>query len=425
MKREGHEVSVARDGEAGAGRRSAPAARPGAARRDDAEEDPASRSAGGARRRGAGRREDPMLTAKGRDTDIAKGLALGADAYMTKPFSTKELAERCAAAGSAAMKIDKLEIMPPPWRRLMRRSRAGRWRWADLRDARWAEREALVAMLRRAWRSSWMVGLPSLAAWWRCGCFREASSSGWPRPPGAGRGRTSPAARRRSPGEGRAFRGQRKDARAGRRAGSTNAASAPSCATTWRPGARGQRAASSRSATNRLAALMAELTQSVVVCNLDGRILLYNNRARTQFRRCRARPASAGGAELIGLGARSTRCSSAPSSPMRWRSSSACARRGPPSAQFVTTHARRPVAARADGAGARDRRRARRGGRGVGLRADAREHHARLRDESERDRCCTASPKAAAPSLGNLQAAVELLELAGHRRRRCASASTA
>ena len=35
-----------------------------------------------------------MLTAKGRETDIAKGLALGADAYVTKPFSTRELAER-------------------------------------------------------------------------------------------------------------------------------------------------------------------------------------------------------------------------------------------------------------------------------------------------------------------------------------------
>ncbi|MDR0775479.1 MAG: response regulator [Azonexus sp.] len=32
-----------------------------------------------------------MLSAKGRDTEIAKGLAIGADAYMTKPFSTKEL----------------------------------------------------------------------------------------------------------------------------------------------------------------------------------------------------------------------------------------------------------------------------------------------------------------------------------------------
>jgi DNA-binding response OmpR family regulator len=35
-----------------------------------------------------------MLTAKGRDTDEAKGRALGADDYMTKPFSTRELAER-------------------------------------------------------------------------------------------------------------------------------------------------------------------------------------------------------------------------------------------------------------------------------------------------------------------------------------------
>ncbi len=32
-----------------------------------------------------------MLTAKGRDTDIAKGTAMGANAYVTKPFSTKEL----------------------------------------------------------------------------------------------------------------------------------------------------------------------------------------------------------------------------------------------------------------------------------------------------------------------------------------------
>jgi DNA-binding response OmpR family regulator len=35
-----------------------------------------------------------ILTAKGRETDTAKGLALGADAYMTKPFSTRELAGR-------------------------------------------------------------------------------------------------------------------------------------------------------------------------------------------------------------------------------------------------------------------------------------------------------------------------------------------
>ncbi len=39
-----------------------------------------------------------------------------------------------------------------------------------------------------------------------------------------------------------------------------------------------------RQERNRLAALMSELAQSVVVCNLDGRILLYNNRARMQFK---------------------------------------------------------------------------------------------------------------------------------------------
>lgn len=53
---------------------------------------------------------------------------------------------------------------------------------------------------------------------------------------------------------------------------------------------------------SRLAALMSELTKSVVVCNLDGRILLYNNRARIQFRRLSRAPGVAGGAELMGLG---------------------------------------------------------------------------------------------------------------------------
>ena len=32
-----------------------------------------------------------MLTAKGRDVDVEKGLGLGADAYVTKPFATREL----------------------------------------------------------------------------------------------------------------------------------------------------------------------------------------------------------------------------------------------------------------------------------------------------------------------------------------------
>ena len=94
MKREGYDVSIARDGQQAldAVRRLRPdlvlldvmmPARSGlevlqAVRADEAL---------------AGTRI-LMLTAKGRETDIAKGLALGADAYMTKPFSTRELAER-------------------------------------------------------------------------------------------------------------------------------------------------------------------------------------------------------------------------------------------------------------------------------------------------------------------------------------------
>jgi len=56
---------------------------------------------------------------------------------------------------------------------------------------------------------------------------------------------------------------------------------------------------------NRLAALMAELTQSVVVCNLDGRVLLFNARARLQFRALSLGDGSGpqiGGAEAAGLG---------------------------------------------------------------------------------------------------------------------------
>ena len=35
-----------------------------------------------------------LLTAKGRETEVAKGLAVGADAYVTKPFSTRDLVEQ-------------------------------------------------------------------------------------------------------------------------------------------------------------------------------------------------------------------------------------------------------------------------------------------------------------------------------------------
>ena len=37
-----------------------------------------------------------MLTARGRESEMQKGIAAGADVYMTKPFSTKELMETVA-----------------------------------------------------------------------------------------------------------------------------------------------------------------------------------------------------------------------------------------------------------------------------------------------------------------------------------------
>jgi DNA-binding response OmpR family regulator len=38
-----------------------------------------------------------MLTAKGRESEMERGLQLGADAYVTKPFSTRDLVARVRA----------------------------------------------------------------------------------------------------------------------------------------------------------------------------------------------------------------------------------------------------------------------------------------------------------------------------------------
>ncbi|HTR59473.1 MAG TPA: response regulator [Casimicrobiaceae bacterium] len=45
-----------------------------------------------------------MLSAKGRDAEVAKGLTVGADIYVTKPFSTRDLMGRIHAL---------LEELPP------------------------------------------------------------------------------------------------------------------------------------------------------------------------------------------------------------------------------------------------------------------------------------------------------------------------
>ena len=94
MQREGHAVTIARDGVAAlaAIRRDRPdlvlldVMMPGMSGFDVCQAVRADASLAGVK--------ILMLTAKGRDTDLAKGTALGADAYVTKPFSTHELAAR-------------------------------------------------------------------------------------------------------------------------------------------------------------------------------------------------------------------------------------------------------------------------------------------------------------------------------------------
>lgn len=49
-----------------------------------------------------------MLTAKGQEEDIVRGLNLGADDYMTKPFSVRELLARCRAF------LRRRKTAPPP-----------------------------------------------------------------------------------------------------------------------------------------------------------------------------------------------------------------------------------------------------------------------------------------------------------------------
>ena len=162
---------------------------------------------------------------------------------------------------------------------------------------------------------------------------------------------------------------------------------------------------------NRLAALMAELTQSVVVCNLDGRVLLYNSRARTQFRALSSAPGVAGGAELIGLGRsiytvfdRALIAHALESVQQRLQRGAAH-----PSAQFVTG-TRAGQLLRVQMAPVRDID-AQPGAVSLNGFVLMLENITRdFADESERDRLLHGLTEGSRASLGNLQAAVELLD---------------
>jgi DNA polymerase III subunit epsilon len=162
---------------------------------------------------------------------------------------------------------------------------------------------------------------------------------------------------------------------------------------------------------SRLAALMAELTQSVVVCNLDGRILLFNSRARMQFRTLVDSTGPAiGGAEAIGLGRsiyavfdRQLVAHALESVQQRLQRGAAH-----PSAQFVTgTRGGQllrvqlaPVRAPGDGADAPLN--------GFVLMLDNITRD--FADESERDQLLHQLTETSRASIGNLRAAVELLD---------------
>ncbi len=94
MRREGYEVGVARDGNEALEmiRRQPPdlvlldAMMPGKSGFEVCQQVRADEALGSVR--------ILMLTAKGRENDMTKGKALGVDAYVVKPFSTRDLAEQ-------------------------------------------------------------------------------------------------------------------------------------------------------------------------------------------------------------------------------------------------------------------------------------------------------------------------------------------
>lgn len=47
-----------------------------------------------------------LITARGREAEVTRGLALGADAYLTKPFSTHDLMDRIRALLKSAAPPD-------------------------------------------------------------------------------------------------------------------------------------------------------------------------------------------------------------------------------------------------------------------------------------------------------------------------------
>ena len=347
-----------------------------------------------------------MLSAKGRDTDLAKGSALGADAYMTKPFSTRELADKVRELLARRMKVDKRELAAAlaPGAVLALWALGGAALFAATLEP--AERAALGAMLepRAALLLLGWLLLSGVLGWLaRSAYLRWVAASA--RLAEEARVLLAADVQREIEPQGSA------ETRA--------LAEVINQLARQRDELRADVAAQVREASrsveqerNRLAALMAELTQSVVVCNLDGRILLYNSRARTQFRALSTRAAVSrrrradrpGPLDLRRVRPRADRpCAGE-------RAAAPAARRGAPVGAVRHRHARRAAAARADGAGAATSMRSAGEVALNGFVLMLENITRDFADESERDRLLHGLTEGSRASLGNLQAAVEMLD---------------
>ena len=297
-----------------------------------------------------------MLSAKGRDIEVTKGMAVGADAYVTKPFSTQGAdREGRRDAGRMSAMSDRTRIalaLVAAWGLVLAAIGATLLLvGADLdrRGARAARAGAARARGERGRRRRCCCSCRS------CSSCRRCSAATSPRRAQLAEDArimlaANPAHRATAARLGRDPAARRGAQRLRRRARSAAATTST----------RRVREANARieQERNRLAALMSELAQSVVVCNVEGRILLYNARARCSScaSRSTARPRRGEGARAwSGSGARSSRSSTATSSSTRSRASTTGCGRATRGAGRELRHdgARRAAGARADGAGAR------------------------------------------------------------------------
>ena len=242
-----------------------------------------------------------LLTAKGRDDDVAKGLALGADAYVTKPFSPKELRTQGARITGSDMTAERRQVL-----RVV--ALAGALTLAVTLWVAAVVGAAVVVVVTR--RTPFDAGTHRRAGGGSghgCACRACSDRSGLRRLQ-----RHFVAAPSRLLEHAQTALASNVDREIESPPG--NAALLGLAAVinqlvaaraTLRQDIEQKVREASREIEqerSRLAALMSELTQSVVVCNLEGRILLYNNQARLQFKALSGAPTVAGGAELMGLG---------------------------------------------------------------------------------------------------------------------------